>query len=267
MLTLTDVTYRYAGAPQDAIEGVVLALGDGEVVGVVGAGEAGKSTLCLVCSGLAPRAIRGTLTGGFSLDGQDASGLRMHELAGRIGICFEDPSAQLSGVCGTVFEEIAFGPMNLGLPRAEVLSRTTETLAALGIDDLADRDPTRLSGGQMQLVAIGGLLALRPTHVILDEPTAQLDPYGTDLVADAIERLAASGSAILIAEQKVDLLERICDRIVVLASGRVVMEGSNADVLSDPRLPGFGIAEPSSVRLRRLATEAGIDPSALGMAA
>ena len=172
----------------------------------MGASEAGKTTLCLVASGLAPRTVGGTLTGRLLLDGADTAPLAMHELAGRIGIAFASPTTQLSGVAATVYEEVAFGPMNLGVPRSELIARTEEALAALRIESLADRDPARLSGGQQQLVAIAGLLALRPAHLVLDEPTAQLDPAGTAMVATALAGLAANGASILVAEQKTDLL-------------------------------------------------------------
>lgn len=229
------------------------------MVGVVGASEAGKSTLCLVAAGLAPRTIRGSLTGGVHLDGEDTAGFKMHEVAERIGICFQRPWTQLSGVCGTVFEEVSFGPMNLGVPRDETLARTEDALASLAITHLAPRDPARLSGGQMQLVAIAGLMAMGPTHLVLDEPTAQLDPQGTRLVADALAGLAEDGASILIAEQKTDLLATLCSRIVVLDGGRVVREGPTPEVLADPDLPRLGVPETSAGRLRRLASEAGLD--------
>jgi energy-coupling factor transport system ATP-binding protein len=165
---------------------------------------------------------------------------------------------QLSGVAQTVFEEVAFGPMNLGLPRDEVLGRTWSAMDALRVADLADRDPMRLSGGQQQLVAIAGLLALRPTHLVLDEPTAQLDPAGTRLVGDALSRLADGGASILITEQKTDLLAAICSRVVVIDGGSVTLEGPAAVVLEDERLSSLGVAEPSSVRLRRALAAAGI---------
>ncbi len=127
------------------------------------------------------------------------------------------------------------------------------------IDGLAERDPRRLSGGQQQLVAIAGLLAMRPEHLVLDEPTAQLDPAGTRLVADAISRLAADGVSILVTEQKTDLLAAVCSRVVVLEGGRVALSGAAPAVLGDERLPGLGVAEPSSVRLRRAISAAGIE--------
>jgi energy-coupling factor transporter ATP-binding protein EcfA2 len=263
MLALESVTYRYAGAPRPSLREVSLDLRDGEVLGVAGASEAGKTTLCLVASGLAPRTVGGMLGGRVLLGGEDTAPLAMHELAGRVGIAFASPATQLSGVAATVYEEVAFGPMNLGVPRAELIARTEDALAALRIEALAARDPAQLSGGQQQLVAIAGLLALRPAHLVLDEPTAQLDPAGTAMVAAALAALAGSGSSILIAEQKTDLLAAICSRVAVLDAGRVVLEGPAAKVLSDPLLEALGVAPPAAVRLRRAATTAGLSPAAV----
>lgn len=261
MLTLESVTYRYAGAPRPSLHEISLALADGEVLGLAGASEAGKTTVCLVASGLAPRTVGGTLAGRMLLDGMDTTPLVMHDLAGRIGIAFASPATQLSGVAATVYEEVAFGPMNLGVPRPEVIARTEEALAALRIESLADRDPAQLSGGQQQLVAIAGLLALRPTHLVLDEPTAQLDPAGTEMVAAALSGLAARGSSILVAEQKTDLLAAICSRVVALDAGRVALDGPAAAVLADSRLADLGVAAPAAVRLRRAADERGLAAS------
>ena len=263
MLTFESVSYRYAGAARASLQDVSLVIGSGEVVGLVGASEAGKTTLCLVAAGLAPRTVRGTLTGRILLDGTDIAPLAIHELAGRVGIAFANPATQLSGVAGTVYEEVAFGPMNLGLSRSEVIDRTEAALSALKIIDLAEREPALLSGGQQQLVAMAGLLALRPAHLVLDEPTAQLDPAGTRLVAQALARLAMDGASILVAEQKTDLLASICDRVVALDAGRVALDGPAAEVLGDPRLADLGVAAPASVRLRRLADAAGASPATL----
>lgn len=257
-LALESVTYRYAGAARPSLREVSLGLGKGEVVGVVGASDAGKTTLCLVVSGLAPRTVGGTLTGRVLLDGTDTAPLPIHDLAGRIGIVFSSPATQLSGVAGTVYEEVAFGPMNLGLALVDVVARTESAMGTLGIESLAARDPGRLSGGQQQLVSIAGLLALRPGHLILDEPTAQLDPAGTRLVAEALARLAADGASILIAEQKTDLLASICQRVVALEGGRVALDGLTRDVLADPRLEELGVGSPAPVRLAQFASRSGL---------
>jgi energy-coupling factor transporter ATP-binding protein EcfA2 len=263
MLTLESVGYRYAGAEQPSLHDVTVELRDGEVVGLVGASESGKTTLCLVASGLAPRTVGGRLYGRVLLDGVDIEPLAIYQLAARIGIAFANPATQLSGVAGTVYEEVAFGPMNLGLPLTEVIERTAGALASLRIEALADRDPARLSGGQQQLVAIAGLLALRPTHLVLDEPTAQLDPAGTTMVAEALASLARNGASILVAEHKTDLLARICARVVALEAGRVVLDGPADKVLADPRLPELGIAAPARIRIEVAAAKARIPAASL----
>lgn len=258
-LTLTGVGYRYAGTSDAALLDIDLELRGGEVVGLAGASESGKTTLCLVTSGLAPRAIGGLLRGRITIDGSDVDAWPMHRLSQQIGIGFQSPASQLSQVAGTVFEEVAFGPMNLALPRDDVLDRTWEALETLVIRDLADRDPRRLSGGQQQLVAIAGLLAMRPAHLILDEPTAQLDPQGTRLVTEALARLAANGASILVAEQKTEVLAALASRTVVLEAGRMVLAGATGEVLGDPRLPELGVTPPAAVRLRHAARDAGLD--------
>lgn len=258
MLIAEQVTYRHAGALRPALRDLSLRVDDGEVVGVLGPNEAGKSTLCLVLSGLAPRVVGGHLSGRLLLDGEEMAPLAMHQLAGRVGIVFDDPGTQLSAVARTVFEEVAFGPSNLAVARDELLERTWSCLDLLGIRALADRDPARLSGGQQQLVAVASILAMRPRHLVLDEPTAQLDPAGAALVAGAIERLAAAGTSILVVEHRTDLVERVADRVVLMDEGRIVLEGAAAAVLADPRLPELGVVPPASVQLRRRLSAEGL---------
>jgi energy-coupling factor transport system ATP-binding protein len=265
VLSLETVSYRYAGARAPSLVEVSLVLGRGEVVGLVGANEAGKTTTCLVAAGLAPRAMGGALSGQVTVEGRRLADLPPGEVAAVVGIAFA--SAQLSGICSTVYEEVAFGPMNLGLPRNEVMAHTVRALEAVAIPDLAARDPAHLSSGQRQLVILAGLLAMEPQHLVLDEPTAHLDPVGTSLVGAAITRLAAGGASILIAEQKTDLLAAICGRVVALDKGRVALEGPAESVLADPQLERLGVDPPTSVRLQRLAAAAGVDPSRLEVAA
>jgi energy-coupling factor transport system ATP-binding protein len=260
MLQLTGATYRYAGYAKAVLHDVDLRLDDGEIVGLVGANEAGKSTLCLVASGLAPASIGGDLKGTLTLDGTPAAGLKTHELAERVVVAFQNPNTQRSGVAATVFEEIALGPMNLGLAVAETVARTHEAIARLRLEHLVTRDPQRLSGGQAQLVAIASLLAMRPRHIILDEPTAQLDPAGTRLVGEALRSLAETGTSLLIAEHKTDLLDGLCGRIVAIDGGRIVLDGPTAEVFDNPRLPELGVERPARARLGQALAERGVDP-------
>jgi energy-coupling factor transport system ATP-binding protein len=262
MLTLQGVSYRYAGYANPVLHDIDLSIADGEIVGLVGANEAGKSTLCLVASGLAPGSIGGALTGGgLAIDGQDMAGKPLYEFSTRVGIGFQNPITQLSGVTGSVFEEVALGPMNLGLTQRETVERTKSALAQLGIEALAEREPRRLSGGQGQLVVIASLLAMRPPHLILDEPTAQLDPEGTRLVQEALRSLAATGTALLVAEHKTDLLDDLCSRVVVLDGGRIVADGAAHEVLADPRLVTWGVDPPGRIRLATALAARGLDPA------
>jgi energy-coupling factor transporter ATP-binding protein EcfA2 len=263
MLRFDAVSYRYAGYAKVVLHEIDLTLSDGEIVGVVGANDAGKSTLCLVASGLAPGSIGGGLTGMVSIDGESMAGKPLYEFATRVGIGFQNPTTQLSGVTGTVFEEVALGPMNLGLPARETVARTKAALAMLDIGALAEREPRRLSGGQAQLVVIASLLAMRPAHLVLDEPTAQLDPEGTRLVGVALRELASSGTAMLVVEHKTDLLDGLCSRIVVVDGGRIALDGSAGAVFGDARLESWGVEPPSRIRLARAATGRGLDASLL----
>ena len=220
-LELRSISYRYPGYRRFAIEAIDLRVGDGEIVGLVGPNEAGKSTICLVASGLAPASIGGELTGDVVVDGVSLRGLPVHELAGRVGIVFANPASQLSGIAGTVLEEVAFGPVNLGLEVAECVARVRAALTAVGIDDLAERRPDRLSGGQTQLVAIASMLAMRPRTLVLDEPVAELDPDGRRLVSEALHSLAGTGTALLVAEHDRELLASLGARIVEIHGGQL----------------------------------------------
>jgi energy-coupling factor transport system ATP-binding protein len=258
-LRLAGVSYRYAGSSKVVLGGVDLVVEPGEVVGIVGANEAGKSTLCIVAAGLAPGTIAGRLEGTVTIDDLTTAAARPYELAQRCGSLFQNPGTQLSGTAPSVWEEIAFGPRNLGLPLTEVVARVDAAVAALDIDDLVERAPARLSGGQAQLVALAGVLAVKPAYLVLDEPTSQLDPQGTNLVGDALATLAArSNVGILVVEHKTDLLAGIATRVAVIDGGEIVLIGPSTDVLADERLVGWGVDPPSSVRLARAAELRGV---------
>ena len=259
MLELRGASYRYAGYAKEVLHDVDLRLDDGEIVGLVGPNEAGKSTLCLVASGLAPASIGGTLRGTLTIDGVEAAGLATHELAERVVVGFQNPNTQRSGIAATVFEEVALGPMNLGLPVEETVERTREAIARLKLEPIVRRDPQRLSGGQSQLVGIAALLAMRPRHVILDEPTAQLDPAGTRLVGEALRALAGMGTSLLVAEHKTDLLDGLCTRVVAIDGGRIVRDGPAREILDDPALAELGVEPPARARLTRALAGLGVD--------
>jgi energy-coupling factor transporter ATP-binding protein EcfA2 len=259
VLRLEQVSYRYPGADHVTLHGITLELAEGSVTGLAGASGAGKSTLCLVAGGLAPRTVGGRLTGSLSIDGVDVARWPMHRLSEQVVTGLQHPSAQLSLVADTVFDEVAFGAANLGLPRGEVMERSAEALRQTDIEGLAGRDPRRLSGGQQQLVVIAGLLAMRPRFLVLDEPVAHLDDRSSKAILDAISRVAVAGTAVLLAEQRSAALIDVCDSVAVLAGGNIVSHGPALEVLSDPITTALGIEELPGVRLRRRLSEAGFD--------
>ncbi|HYL40109.1 MAG TPA: ABC transporter ATP-binding protein [Candidatus Binatus sp.] len=251
-LRLHEATYRYPGASTAVIRGVDLEVGAGEVTGLVGPNGAGKTTLCLIASGLAPASIGGRLDGSVRLDGQETRDLRPFEAAARCGILFQNPLTQLSGTTTSVWEEVAFGPANLGVAAAEISARVAWALGAVGIADLAARDPERLSGGQAQLVALASILALGPRVLVLDEPTSLLDPAGTRLVGGALASLASErGTAMVLVEHKADLLASTAHLIARMDAGHVVQTAATGVLLADPELEAAGVAAPSPLRLAR----------------
>jgi energy-coupling factor transport system ATP-binding protein len=231
-LDLRGVTYRYPGSSRPSILDVSLRVEDGEILGLSGRNGAGKSTLCLVASGLAPGSVGGVLSGVVTIDGRAIGGRPPHELAGLTGIVFADPATQRSGITGTVFEEVALGPVNLGLPRAESAARARWALELVGILELTERHPNRLAGGEGQLLAIASMLAMEPRVLVLDEPVAELDPEGRARVMAAVQRLADAGAAVLVAEHDETFLEG-CRRVLTIDQG--IIESGTIDRGAQPQ--------------------------------
>lgn len=261
MLNLRGVSYRYPGARVESLHGIDLDLAEGTITGLVGPAEAGKSTLCLVAGGLAPRVVGGQLFGQVGVDLESVADWPMHRLAQEVVTGVQDPAGQLTLIADTVAEEVAFGPANLGLARTEIDERVESALRLTGIEDLAQRDPARISGGQQQLVVIAGLLAMHPRHLVLDEPMAHLDAVSARLVLAAVRAAADAGTAILLAEQRTAELAEVADSVVVMGAGNIIARGTPSDILGDLSHHRLGVAEPPDVALRRKIAEAGLDPA------
>ncbi|HEV2752018.1 MAG TPA: ABC transporter ATP-binding protein [Gemmatimonadales bacterium] len=226
-LSLDRVTFRYPATEAPALEDVSLEVAAGEVVALVGSVGAGASTLLLVAGDLAPRVVGGRLEGRVIFDGAGGD-LR--------GIVLPMPWTQLSGMAFTVWDEVAFGPANLGLPRDEIVRQVDRAVARLGIEHLVARDPTTLSGGELQRVIVAGILAMRPTLLLLDEPTAELDLAGARTLWELVRALASEGTAILVATSDLDALPDVADRLVWLDRGRVAETGPVRLLASDEML-------------------------------
>jgi energy-coupling factor transporter ATP-binding protein EcfA2 len=244
MISIEKLTYHYPGQEKPALDRIDLEIPEGQFVGIVGPNGAGKSTLCYALAGFVPHFFRGNLDGKIRIGKRDVSGSTLSEMAGEVGLVFQNPFNQISGARFTVREEIAFGLENLGLPRAEMQRRLKETLELIGLSDVAERSPFALSGGQQQRVAIASILAMRPRLLVLDEPTSQLDPRSSQEVFTILEKLAKRGGAtVVIVEQKLEWLATFTDRLVVLSAGKLVMDGDPKKIMADPRLNRLGVGQ------------------------
>ena len=227
-----DVGYAYQEAPREAVSDINLRIGAGEWVGVTGPTNAGKSTLCLLAMGLAPHFFGGTLRGKVTVLGTESRAIKVIERSTDVGLLFQNPFTQVSGARERVDEEVAFGPECHGVAQAEIEERVEEAMRLVGISALAARHPLDLSGGQLQRLALAGLLAMRPKVLLLDEPTSQLDPAGTSAIFEVLGGLHQSGTTIVMVEHRLEALCELCPRIVAMVGGRVVADGTPQDVFS-----------------------------------
>lgn len=241
MIRFTDFTYAYPTSDAAVLRGIDTEIPAGQLCGLVGPGGAGKSTFAYAAAGFIPHVMGGESTGGVSVDGRPVAETPLSELVAQVGLVLQDPFNQISGAKFTVREELAFGLENLGVPRGEIAARVDDMLDRLGIAALRDRSPYELSGGQQQLVALGSVLVMRPSVLVLDEPTSQLDPAGTRMVFGALDEVRRTGITVLLVEHKLERLANVADRVLVLAEGRLRLDGPPETVLADPRLAEWGV--------------------------
>lgn len=258
LLKVEKLSFSYPGSPTPALHNINLQVGQGELVGIAGPGEAGKSTLLQCLAGIIPRHRPGTYSGMVKVANHAVAGLDRRTTTRTVGIVLQDPEAQL--VATVVEEEIAFGLENLGLPAAEIDRRIAEALQATGISHLRHCATSRLSGGQKQRVVIAAVLAMRPRLLLLDEPTAELDPRGSRMVFETLQRLAtAHHMTVLVVEQKIHLLAEHCPRLVLMEQGRIVLDGRTRTVLAQREsLSRAGCGCPPVSELARLLEERGL---------
>ena len=217
--------WRHAGRKNAALSGVDLDIAPGERVLVLGPSGSGKSTLMGGLAGLLGGAEEGEATGTLTVDGVAPAQAR-----GRVGLLMQDPEAQV--VLARVGDDVAFGMENLGVPREEIWPRVEESLSAVGLDAPLDHSTTELSGGQKQRLALASILAMRPGLLLLDEPTANLDPSGVAEVRAAVEAVVErTGATMVVVEHRVDVWAPLVNRVIVVADGRIAADGPLDEVL------------------------------------
>jgi len=249
IVNLQGITYKYPLTDAPALQNINLQVKEGEFVAVVGPNGAGKSTLCYTLSGFVPHFFKGELTGTVEVLGKEAHNSTLSEWVLNVGLAFQNPFNQISGAKYTVFEELAFGLENIGIPRAEMKARVEDAMKLTGISDLAERSPYSLSGGQQQRVALTSILVMQPKVLVLDEPTSQMDPIGTREVFGVIRRMAERGMTVVLVEHKVEWIAQFADRVIALKDGQIFLDGTPSEVLTSPLLPenGFGISRYTSI--------------------
>lgn len=238
-----NVTYTYPLADEPSIRNVSLNIEEGKFYGIVGENGSGKTTLCAILRGFAPSFYQGDIQGEVLVYGKPI-GEYGGELATKIGYVFQNPFTQISGVKETVFEEVAYGLENFGVPVEEIVERVEAIMKLTHIDSLAEKNPLELSGGQMQRVALASVLVLEPDILIIDEPTSQLDPQGTESVFEIIKMMKDKKKTIILVEHKIDLIAEYADEVLVLRGGKLIAGGDKARVLSDISLMEQGVQLP-----------------------
>lgn len=245
LIEVKDLKYRYPGTTELALDGVSFTVEKGEFIGIAGENGAGKSSLSQALLGLIPQFYKGAYGGSVTVCGMDARSTPVSELCRHVGLVFQNPFNQLSGAKDTVYDEVGYGLQNLGFPPAEIRARVESVLRCFGIWEYRDRNPFDLSGGQLQRVAICSVLAMKPDVLILDEPTSQLDPEGSEEVFHTVDELTKMGITIIMIEQKIEKLAGYCDRVLLMHQGHVVDYDTPRKIFSREDLYDLGVNPPA----------------------
>lgn len=231
--SLRNVKYKYPLTEEYALKNLNYEFEAGKFYGLIGENGGGKTTLCNLLRGLIPHFYNGELEGEVEVFGVDIREQKAEELAVKIGYVFQNPFNQMSGVKSTVFEEIAMGLENLGVEKEEMIRKVEEVCKLLHIEELITRNPNELSGGQRQRVAFASIIVMDSDMLVIDEPTSQLDPQGTENIFEIIRTLKETGKTILLVEHKIELIAEYCDEVLVMKEGETICAGKTQDVLSD----------------------------------
>ncbi|MGA2791658.1 MAG: ATP-binding cassette domain-containing protein [Candidatus Bathyarchaeia archaeon] len=251
------LSFTYAGAEKPSMEDVNLSIEKGEFVILTGPSGCGKTTLCRCLNGLIPNFYSGELRGGLLVDGLNIEGRSTAELATHVGFVFQNPENQLFSL--SVERDVAFGLENLGVAKEEAIERVNWAMKATGIFELRNKAPYELSGGQQQRAAIAGVLAMRPSVLVLDEPTSFLDPKSAEDIVEIIAKLNRElHLTTLLVEHRLDVVSRYANRVVVMDNGKIALDGTPREVYNDEaRLIGIGL--PKVTMLFHLLRKDGFD--------
>lgn len=241
------VSFRYAGAEKYAVRDINIKIRSGEIILVTGPAGSGKTTLCSCINGLVPHYHEGELTGQVIVRSHNTQRARIGGLASLVGMVFQDPESQL--VSSSVIDEVAFGPENLGVPRAEINQRVADALIATRLSGFEDREPHNLSGGEQQACVIAATYSMHPEIYVMDEPLANLDPQGRIQVLQVLVDVAKQRKkTLVIVEHSLEEVLPWVDRVIVLDQGQIVRDGTVDEVLAAGDIPRV-FTRPGIIRL------------------
>ena len=249
MIEISNFSFKYRESDQPVVSGIELTIPDGAFVGITGAAGSGKSTLTYALNGIIPHCYPGDFYGSVTVDGLDTCDVALTDVSRLVGSVCQDVDSQF--VTSVVEDEMLYGLENFGVPKGEIEGRVAQALDDMGIADLRDRMIATLSGGQKQKVAIASVLALNPRVLVLDEPTAELDPASSQAVFDLLARYAREhGTTVVVVEQKIALLSQYADLLVIVDEGRIRFADEPAKVLEhSDELKRIGVNCPRSTTL------------------
>ena len=256
MIRFEDVSFSYDLTPDRAVlQDVSFEAAAGSLTLITGPSGAGKSTLCNLIAGYAPHQFTGQLDGKVIVGDRNVADQSIGELAQDVGMVFENPFDQLTGATRTLFDEVAFGLENRGLGPEDISTRVLDSLRLVGLEEIYERHPRQLSGGQSQRLAIATVLAVRPKILVLDEPSSQLDPVGSDHVAGIVGDLLREGLTLVVVSHDLDRWLALADRLICLDGGRVHASGSPPEVMPDLLASGLIVQPPPGRIWHRLIQE------------
>lgn len=250
-IIVENLKYRYPLTEDLALNDISFEIEKGEFIGIIGENGAGKTTLCQALVDLVPHFYKGAYCGKVLVGNLSVGESNIETLCTKVGIVFQNPFTQITGSKLTVYDEVAFGLENLGIERSEMLQRIDYSLKLLDIYKFKDRNPFDLSGGQMQRLAIASILAMKPEIIVLDEPTSQLDPQGSEEVFKAIQALSKEGMTVIMVEHKLEKIAKYSDRVMLLSAGKLIDFDTPEKIFSREDLQEYGVAAPVFTRICR----------------
>jgi cobalt/nickel transport system ATP-binding protein len=242
-IEVRDLQYVYPDG-KEALKGISFCVEEGECIGLIGPNGSGKSTLLLHLNGVLPERLEAVSR--VVVSGIPLSPKTLHQIRRQVGLLFQDPDDQL--FCPTVYEDVAFGPKQFGVPETEIRHVVETTLKKVGLEGFGDRSPHHLSGGEKQRVCLAGILACTPGVLVLDEPTNNLDPRGKRELKELLKTIPATK---IIASHDLELVVDLCERTIILDSGLIIADGPTIKLLSNEQLMiEHGLEKPHSLQHR-----------------